>query len=132
MKNLLLKLFVIASCITFSVQSMNASATVVTSSSTTSLAASLMAAEKRSGISDEELFGAKVSYSTDLSQSQANGAVGEAWWVPPALIVTYLVSCVKVKHKEIYANQCTDNAGVRTCSMVLVGLEKEYGMDCPF
>jgi hypothetical protein len=132
MKNLLLNLCVVASCITISAQSMNATASVVAAPSTTSLAVSLQEAQKRNNISDEELFGAKVSYSTELSQSQSNGAVGEGFWVPAGIVVAYLVSCVKMNYKEILSQVCTGEGTQRRCEMQVTGVEREIGIDCPF
>jgi hypothetical protein len=111
MKNLLAKVCIVASCVTFSAQSLNAAAAPAVEPSTTSLAASLMAAEKRNAVSDEELFGEALSYSTELNPIQADAAVGQ---ILPVVVLAgaaagFLLSCYKSVSKTETRTECDAN-----------------------
>lgn len=133
MKTLLAKLCIVAGCITFTAQAIDVSATTALPT-TTSLAESLLAAQRNS-ISDDELFGTKVSYSTDVSQKQAEQAVGELWPILGAIVTVggAIASCVKAKHttrtETVCENANGDGEGV-TCRVVTV-VEVNYEWDCP-
>jgi hypothetical protein len=134
MKKILVNFGITCFCMMFASQSVQASVAATSAQSTTSLAQSLLTAE-RAAISDEELFGSKLPYVTNVSEKEAKAAVGEAlpaviWGI--GAIVGGIASCVKIKRTERVEMVC-ENIGdseQQTCRAVVV-VETTHEWDCP-